>query len=143
MILKNRLLYLSLIIGCLLSKNNIQANHEQHIQKISTEDAFLSLLDDTKASIVFCFMDNCPYCKMINIIFEKLSHLPQYKKIQFAKANGPRLHIHQHVARESKNQFQIPGYPVFVFINNKKIDRILIGANKEKLETALKEFYSK
>lgn len=153
MILKNKsFLYLIFILFATLPKTTFtnpkkKKDHQkdkhsakQYVQNITTEDGFLSLLDQSKPAVVLCSMDNCPHCQMISPIFEKKASL--YKKVAFYKANGPSLHIHDHVQRETKGKFKIPGYPVFLFIKNKKIDNVLIGASKDKLDAAIKDFVS-
>ena len=111
-----------------------------NIKTIDKEDQFLAIIDQKEPTIVMGFMDNCPHCKHIAPVFEKLSQ--KHKKISFVKANGIKINMHEHVKHESKNKgdFIIPGYPSFIFIKNKRIYSVLIGGDQKSLTDAVKEF---
>lgn len=111
------------------------------IKTVDTEDEFLDIIDQKKPAIIMGSMDHCSHCKNIDPTFETLAK--KHKKISFYKANGPSIKMHEHVKRESKGKFQIPGYPVFIFIKNKRIASVLIGGAPESLESAIKEFEKK
>tara|TARA_Y100000588_G_C14277702_1_gene935227 strand:+ start:7081 stop:7491 length:411 start_codon:yes stop_codon:yes gene_type:complete len=122
------------------TNNNLAKNTKKSITNINTEDHFLSVLDQKKPSIIFSSMNHCPHCNMIEPEFTKLAQNKKYNKIQFMKTNGPALNIHKHVKRETNNKFKIPGYPAFLFIKDKKIHHVTLGANKDILHTKIKEF---
>lgn len=116
--------------------------HSQ-LKTISNEDEFLCLIDQTNPTIVMGSMETCPHCKVITPAFENYSK--KNKGITFVKANGPAVNMHGAVKRESKGKgdFKIIGYPAFVFIKDKKIDSVVVGATPETLERAINEFNKK
>lgn len=124
---------------------NLVTTQEMHpgIKTISNEDEFLCLIDQNEPTIVMGSMETCPHCKIIAPTFE--SYAKKNKTISFVKANGPAVNMHGAVKRESKGKgdFKIIGYPAFVFIKDKKIDSVVVGATPETLEKAINEFNKK
>lgn len=137
---KKRFVYLS---GLLLL--NLITTQELHprLKTISNEDEFLCLIDQSEPTIVMGSMETCPHCKIIAPVFE--NHAKKNKAITFVKANGPAVNMHGAVKRESKDKgdFKIIGYPAFVFIKDKRIDSVVVGATPETLEKAINEFNKK
>lgn len=136
---KNLFLYLNFIF--LITLSNLTWTKANRVKIIQTEnDLLTSYLDSNKPAIIFCSMNNCPHCEMVKPAFNKIASQEKYGHITFALANGPKLHIHEHVKRETDGKFKIPGYPVFLFIKDKKIKNVIIGADKDKLNDEIKSF---
>lgn len=134
-----KLIYLSSLL--LISLTTLKLS--PGIKTISNEDEFLCLIDQSKPAVVMGSMENCPHCKIIAPVFE--NHSKKNKKISFFKANGPSINMHGAVKRESKGKgdFKIIGYPAFVFIRDKRIDSVIVGATPEILEKAINDFNKK
>lgn len=114
---------------------------QTQVKTIANEDELLSLFDQTKPTIVMGSMEACPHCKTIGPLFDHFSK--KHQSICFVKANGATTKMHVHVKNESLRQntdFKIIGYPAFVFIKNKKIANVVIGATPERLENAIRCF---
>ncbi len=112
---------------------------QTQVKTISNEDELLSLFDQTEPTIVMGSMEACPHCKTIGPLFDDLSK--KNRSICFVKANGLTTKMHVHVKNESSRQntdFKIIGYPAFVFIKDKKIVNVVIGATPERLENAIR-----
>lgn len=157
---KKSILYITSILWI----STIMATPEP-IQIIETEDELLTIIDSNTPTIIMGSMEHCPHCKHIDPVFTSLAkqHTASInkkktaslrkkdrssldknnKKIAFAKTNGPSINMHEHIKRESKERFQIPGYPIFIFIKNKQIDSMLIGGTPEHLESAITDFEKK
>lgn len=135
---KNAYFYAYLHIALLLNVATTQL--QAHVKTISNEDEFLCLIDQKGPTIVMGSMENCPHCKTISPVFENQSK--KYKNILFVKANGPAINMHGTVKRESKDKgdFKIIGYPAFVFIKDKQIKSVMVGATQEILEKAISNF---
>lgn len=114
------------------------------VKTVDKEDQLLSLMDQNGPLIIMGSMDACVNCKTIAPLFSDLAK--KNKSITFYKANGPAIRMHEHIKNESSRQgtdFKIIGYPAFVFIKDKKITDVIVGAIPERLETGVKNFAKK
>ncbi len=126
----------------------IKEEVKKRVENIEKKDQFIEILNNKQKSILMCSMDYCGFCKMIEPKFYELAD--KYNKINFYLVNGPKLDADEIIENKLKlskdkklKKQKIDGYPAFIFINNKKIIKVLLGADKNKLEKELKDFNHK
>lgn len=108
------------------------------VGEITAEDKLHAALTSSSPTIVLGYMSNCPHCSTLKPVYEKLA--AQHRKIDFLKVNGPQHKMHTHVAQLTNGEKRIPGYPSIAFVKNGVITDVLIGGNKNKLESMIADF---
>ncbi|MFA5998633.1 MAG: thioredoxin family protein [Candidatus Babeliales bacterium] len=108
------------------------------VGEITSEDKLHAALTSSTPTLVMGYMSNCPHCNTLKPMYEKLAL--QHRSIDFLKVNGPQHKMHTHVAQLTNGDKRIPGYPSIAFVNNGVVTDVLIGGNKNKLESMIADF---
>ena len=104
---------------------------ETRIIKIKNKDDFQKAIKENKKVFVKFYGDFCGYCKMIAPDYEKLSQ-EFGDKVKF-------IEVEIGEAQDLAQENEIRGVPTFASFKNGKKNGSFSGANKEKLQTTIKE----
>jgi thioredoxin 1 len=99
---------------------------------IATLAELNKILDDNTLVIVDFYSENCPPCKKIGPIFEKLSQ--QLHHIAFVKVDcGNR--------NEIAPAYKVGAVPTFIFFKHKKAVHTHHGANEKELHDVISKYF--
>ena len=128
----------------ILQGHIIQPPPHSSIPEITQAADLTTLLTSNDPTIILGYMNHCPHCNKLLKYFETLP--AKYPKINFLTVNGPRLKLHEQVAKYKKDKdsyFRIPGYPSIVFVKNGKPVNVQVGGNEKTLDENIKKLISK
>ena len=107
---------------------------DENIPEITQVQDLENILSNQQATVIAGHMHHCSNCTKFMKYFQTLPK--KYRKVDFFIINGPKLKLHEHVAKRSK--YKIPGYPSIVFIKKGMIKDVQIGGNEKHLEEKIK-----
>ncbi len=135
---KERSYFVLFVTFLCLATPSIQSHYttppNEHIPEITELQDLENILSNQQPTVIAGHMHHCANCTKFMKYFQNLPK--KHPKIDFFTVNGPKLKLHDHVAKRSK--YRIPGYPSIVLIKNGMIKDVQIGGNEKTLEEKIK-----
>ena len=129
--LQTKIYLLTGLLGSLniLAKTPLKTTPKAIVHQVSTTSELINY----KPAIVKFYSTHCGACKMIARTYEELA--TTHPEINFVEVDGTK-------ADALMKKYQIKAFPTFIFLKDpsQKPTQTLIGADKEKLVQAIKEF---
>lgn len=131
--------YLILFIGYSTSILTHSILTSKNTFPILTENDLIDQLTHNKGNaLFFFFMEHCTFCNMMKPTIEKIAN--SHNDLQIYMVHGIDLQAHRHL--KDIFDIQIQGYPVILFMKNKKLKETQIGLIQlQDLQSKIKKIF--